>query len=117
MGLQDLEWRFERSYNVHGLPKWTQEYIEALKREVRKQTDAVEAIEGSMPKTSVYYRVSPVGGDPVYLPEHVEVVFDFGSRSRIRVHKNAQSGRIDVSGDGRVEVRPVAANWISVEPV
>ncbi|WP_406379139.1 hypothetical protein [Streptomyces sp. NBC_00197] len=98
------------------LPKWAQQELSRLRRDLDIERQTVEELRGNIPDTDTFALDYIRGNSP--LPKGSRVGFhprpddDFG---RLQIQVYCESGRLRVQGDYALTVRPSASNSLTIE--
>jgi len=100
--------------NVTKLPKWAQDRIAILERDLAAAQREMRSIYAKE-DTGVRILYFPQHDQTMPLPERAQVEFgpkDFGTALTVTLRKD---GGVDVHGEGRIAITPWAANSVTIK--
>jgi hypothetical protein len=100
---------------IERLPKWAQEHIERLERQVKDLTQANIDLQQDEP-TQIYW-TSGHREDKKYIPNNARIYIERGGEHRtLMVHWDNVRKMLNVAAEfSALLVRPHSSNWIHVE--
>ncbi len=108
----------DRETRIGRLPKWAQDHIETLQREVEAQKRTIWDIGPSNANGSDTSALIPgIELERRNLPNGTRILFRLGAQrlgrgNAIQVHTQAEDGYVRVQADSSLFVRPEAANCV-----
>ena len=93
------------------LPKWVQNDIRSLVREVNNLKSAIKDYEGEG-ESRISYN-DGIGPLKHFLPEHSQIEWTLKDGRIVRIHERI-GGNLAISTDGQLTILPHSANWIEI---